>query len=278
MSRIHFRFISILGPLIGLIVLLAANGHQTQAAASDLFFSEYLEGITSTINNHALEIYNGTGATVNLSGYSLELYPNGVTFPSVTLNLSGTLVSGDVYVIAHPQADTPVLAVADLLDAGINGFDGNDAIALVKSGTGKIDVIGKIGENPGTEWGSGLTSTADNTLVRKPAICAGDSNGSDPFDPSIQWIGFPQDTMTDIGKHTSDCVPANTATSTPTSTLTKTSTFTATPTKSPTPTSTGTVPTSTSTPTSTATFTSTATSTPSSTSGGSTATPTSTAT
>jgi hypothetical protein len=47
-------------------------------------------------------------------------------------------------------------------------------------------VIGQIGFDPGSEWGSGLTSTADNTLRRKPSIEAGDPNGTDAFDPSIQ--------------------------------------------------------------------------------------------
>ena len=37
-------------------------------------------------------------------------------------------------------------------------------VALKKEGL-IIDVIGQIGTDPGTEWGSGLTSTADNTLT-----------------------------------------------------------------------------------------------------------------
>ncbi|HSE98588.1 MAG TPA: hypothetical protein VLD57_10015, partial [Blastocatellia bacterium] len=64
-----------------------------------------------------------------------------------------------------------------------------------------IDVIGQIGFDPGTEWGSGLTSTADNTLRRKASISAGDPNGSDPFDPSVEWDGFATDTFDGLGSH-----------------------------------------------------------------------------
>lgn len=42
--------------------------------AKDLIISEYVEGSS---NNKAIEIYNGTGETVNLSDYSVELYLNG---------------------------------------------------------------------------------------------------------------------------------------------------------------------------------------------------------
>ena len=40
--------------------------------ATDLFISEYIEGSS---NNKALEIFNGTGATIDLAagGYKLEL-------------------------------------------------------------------------------------------------------------------------------------------------------------------------------------------------------------
>jgi len=38
-------------------------------AAADLFFSEYIEGGS---NNKALEIFNGTGADVDLSGYFVK--------------------------------------------------------------------------------------------------------------------------------------------------------------------------------------------------------------
>ena len=46
------------------------------AATSDLFISEYVEGSS---NNKAIELFNGTGAAVDLAagGYQLQLYFNG---------------------------------------------------------------------------------------------------------------------------------------------------------------------------------------------------------
>jgi uncharacterized protein len=90
------------------------------------------------------------------------------------------------------------------------GFNGDDAVALRK-GTTMIDVIGQIGFDPGTEWGTGLTSTADNTLRLMSTILAGDANGTDAFDPSQKWVGFATDSFDGLGAHTvtipSDQVP-----------------------------------------------------------------------
>ena len=53
-------------------------------------------------------------------------------------------------------------------------------MVLIK-GTAILDVIGQVGFDPVTEWGSGLGSTADNTLRRKATVTQGDTNPSDSF-------------------------------------------------------------------------------------------------
>lgn len=68
-----------------------------------------------------------------------------------------------------------------------------------------IDIIGRIGENPGTQWGTGNTSTADNTLIRKPNICLGDTIGTDNFVPADQWTGYPDQDYTGLGSHSATC-------------------------------------------------------------------------
>ena len=103
----------------------------------------------------------------------------------------------DVYVVAQASADPAILAVADQTNAA-GWFNGNDAVVLRK-GTTVLDVIGQVGVDPGTEWGTGLTSTGDNTLRRKPTIVAGDTNGSDAFDPATEWDGFVADTFDGLG-------------------------------------------------------------------------------
>ena len=87
------------------------------------------------------------------------------------------------------------------MTTGTGLFNGDDAVALLKGGV-IIDVIGQIGLDPGTEWGTGLTSTADNTLRRKSTITSGDTNGSNAFDPSLEWDGFAEDTFNGLGSHT----------------------------------------------------------------------------
>ena len=69
---------------------------------SDLFISEYGEG--SGYNKY-IEIYNGTGASVDLSNYAIWKITNGGSWPEYTLSLSGTLVDGDVYVIHHTSSN-----------------------------------------------------------------------------------------------------------------------------------------------------------------------------
>src|SRR5687767_11860451 len=88
--------------LVSLALPLAAPA-AIRAAVTELFFSEYIEGSS---NNKALEIYNGTGAAVDLASgdYEIWQYSNGSLFISVTLDLSGTVNSGDVFVIAHSSA------------------------------------------------------------------------------------------------------------------------------------------------------------------------------
>lgn len=168
------------------------------AAPIELFFSEYVEGSS---NNKALEIYNGTGSAIDLGagGYNVQMFLNGSVTAGVTINLTGTLADKDVFVLAHSSASATILALADQTN-GAGWYNGDDAVVLRK-GTTVIDSIGQVGFDPGTEWGSGLTSTADNTLRRLATIEAGDADASDAFDPAAQWSGFATDTFGGLGAH-----------------------------------------------------------------------------
>lgn len=168
------------------------------AAPTELFISEYIEGSS---NNKALEIYNGTGAAVDLSanGYAIQMFFNGSAAAGLTIALTGTVATGDVYVVAQASASAAILAQADQT-SGAGWFNGDDAVVLVK-GTTVIDAIGQVGVDPGTEWGTGLTSTMDNTLRRKLAIETGDGDPSNAFDPAVEWDGFATDTFDDLGGH-----------------------------------------------------------------------------
>ncbi len=162
----------------------------------DLFFSEYIEGSS---NNKALEIYNGTGSAIDLDAgnYELEFYFNGNTTAATTIGLTGNVASLDVFVVADNNANPAILAQADQTPTN-SFFNGDDAIVLRKNGS-IIDSIGQIGVDPGTEWGSGLTSTRDNTLRRNADTMTGDTDTSNAFNPADEWTGFAQDSVDQLG-------------------------------------------------------------------------------
>jgi hypothetical protein len=200
-------------------ILPAAPVQFARAATAELFFSEYIEGSS---NNKALEIFNGTGAAIDLGtgGYNVQMFFNGSASAGLTINLAGTVADGDVFVLAQSSANATILAQADQTN-GSGWFNGDDAVVLVK-GSAIIDSIGQTGFDPGSQWGADLVSTADNTLRRMATVVAGDTDALDVFDPSVEWDGFATDTFNGLGAYpgtvpdgapsVSSTVPANGAT------------------------------------------------------------------
>jgi parallel beta-helix repeat protein len=178
---------------------IVASVHVTKATnASDLFISEYIEG---TSYNKALEIFNYTGSSVDLSNYKLELYSNGSATVSKSITLSGTLANNDVWVGCHTSANDAIKAVADYLDPASNVFNwnGDDGIVLRKISTGSVvDAIGQHGVDPGTEWNGG---GANHTQVRKATILQGDTNFEDAFTFVTEWDTYNVDNFYFIGWH-----------------------------------------------------------------------------
>ena len=187
---------TVLAVMVLAAALVLAPGAQT--ASSDLFFSEYVEGSSF---NKALEIFNDTGASIDLGAqdYDVQMFFNGSATAGLTIDLVGTVAVDDVFVLAHSSASAAILAVADQTN-GSGWFNGDDAVVLRKGET-VLDVIGQIGIDPGAEWGTGLSSTSDNTLRRTASVVAGDGNGSDAFDPAVEWDGFATDTFDGLGTH-----------------------------------------------------------------------------
>ena len=150
----------------------------------DLFFSEYVEGGGT---NKALEIANFTGASVNLSSYTLKLASNANSFGAPYNFPSGSIADGDVYVVANSGLDALCQPEQDDVNNTIINFNGDDAIGLFKNDV-LIDIIGIEGD--GNDFATNVT------LVRKPEI----EFPTTTFDIN-EWNSFPSNTCSDLGSH-----------------------------------------------------------------------------
>lgn len=207
------------------------------AQCSDLFISEYVEGWS---NNKAIELYNPTATAINLSSYELRRYSNGSSSADPAkkrITLSGTINPYSTYVYVLDKRDTagtgqnaPVwdslqakadaFICPDYQSNNVMYFNGNDAITLFK-GAAVLDVIGKIGEDPGAVNGSSsqddnygwphaaaIAWTKDHTLKRKPSIQTGNTTATPAvYDPAIEWDSLPANTFTGLGMHECTCDP-----------------------------------------------------------------------
>lgn len=154
--------------------------------ATDLLFSEYIEG---SGNNKALEIANNTGASVNLSAYTIKKQTNGAGSWSTGLALSGTLAKGSKFVIVNSSMSSscfPTSAANISTTATELTFNGNDAVGLFKNGV-LIDIIGTF--NGGT-----ANFAIDVTLRRKSIV----TSPSTTFNLSAQWDSYSQDTCNNL--------------------------------------------------------------------------------
>lgn len=199
---------------------------------NELFFSEYVEG---TNNNKALEIYNPTPNPINLSNYQLVRYSNGGTTP-YAVSISGIIQPYSTFVTVLDKTDTTLtgqdtavfaelLAMADTLLCPVYNvnrmhyFNGNDAVTLEYTTGVYVDIIGKIGENPGVAWtcdtAAGFTDalggrwmTANKTLIRRPSVKQGITVNPPFFNPCAEWDSLPVNTFTHLRWHDCECDPS----------------------------------------------------------------------
>ncbi len=162
-------------------------GNPGNPAASELFFSEYIEGSSF---NKAVEIANFTGASVSLSAYSLRKQTNGAGSWSADFALNGSLNDAAVYVVAHSSANSTITGVANTTTTNtVISFNGNDAVGLFKNGV-LIDIIGTFN-------GGSSNFAKDVTLRRKATVVSPSTTYT-----TSEWDNFPSNTASDLGAHT----------------------------------------------------------------------------
>ena len=196
-----------------ILIFLLVSGimkQHVQAQSTDLIISQYIEG---SRNNKAVEFYNGTGRTIDLSAgnYVLAMYFNESTTAGRIVSLTGSVANSDVYILSLSSATLPeIISESNQQVTGTKFFNGDDTLVLWKNGEGGtvVDSIGQVGFN--SEWGTGDTSTEDNTLTRKATVCSGDTTPNDTFDPAIEWTGATQDDTTGLGSHNANCSTSST--------------------------------------------------------------------
>lgn len=171
-------------------IAVTTNSSGTGGTATDLLFSEYIEG---SGNNKALEIANNTGSSVSLSAYTVKKQTNGAGAWSTGLALSGTLTTGSKFVIVNSSISSTCFSTgaANISTSGTElMFNGNDAVGLFKNGV-LIDIIGTF--NGGT-----ANFAADVTLRIKSTV----TSPSTTFNLSSQWDSYTTDTCNNLASKT----------------------------------------------------------------------------
>jgi len=189
-----------------------------------IFISEYVEGWQ---NNKAIELYNPTNQSIDLSDYRLDRYSNGSSSaaPNQKLVLQGIMPPLSVYVIVLDRRDpdgtgqnVPVweglqekanLFASPVFEENNSlNFNGNDAVVLTNIAGGgngfTWDMVGLPGQDPGlggtgeggwNDVGPDFTWiangaqgwTRDHSLIRKSSVTFGQFSPVDPWDVSVQW-------------------------------------------------------------------------------------------
>ena len=176
----------------GMKAKIVVSNAAPNPACSELFFSQYMEGSAS---NKALEIYNPSSSSIDLSNYTLVMYNNGGNAVN-TLALTGSIAANSTYVIAKSGAS--VAGIADLVN-GIINHNGDDAYALVKNGVGAVDIIGFFDYDPGSQFNVTGGDTKDNTLTRMSSVNTGTTDWTLS---ATQWIVTSSNDTVGFGSHT----------------------------------------------------------------------------
>lgn len=171
---------------------------KADAVASGLpMITEYTEPTVG--NDKAIELYNPLPFAVSMDACSVDVFFNGNENPR-RIGLQGVVMQpGGTALVCHGAAVG--IEDCDVRSANLS-FNGNDAVALRcdfgGSAPATLDVVGVIGENPGSSgWDVAEGSTRNMTLRRACDV----GTGHDRFEPD-QWEAVGADDLSGLGEYT----------------------------------------------------------------------------
>jgi gliding motility-associated-like protein len=159
---------------------------------NDLFISEVTDqpsGQPSPSLSY-VEIFNGTGAPVDLSNYKIKVYTNGITTPQCENALSGTIANNTTKIIKLSLDANQGGVVPQILSTGCSGVNTNDSIVLTTSTDTDVDVWGINGTDftplnaAGYDYRRNTSATAPSTTWNDADWTVIDWNTTTPQDYS----------------------------------------------------------------------------------------------
>ncbi|MCL1124074.1 extracellular exonuclease ExeM [Shewanella surugensis] len=164
------------------IASLAVASMLPNLAQADIVISEYVEGSSF---NKAIELYNTSDSSVDLTGYSIVRYKDGSTDATDAISLDGQqIAAGGIKVLAHGSASLGLEADVDVMTASFS-FNGGDAVALLNGDT-VIDVVGSV--PTASSWGKDVTLQRNQDALSASAAFI-----------ENQWTTLAKDTFSGLG-------------------------------------------------------------------------------
>ncbi|MDD2387999.1 MAG: lamin tail domain-containing protein, partial [Bacteroidales bacterium] len=163
-------------------IVISASGAcgSSWTIASDLIISEVFDATSG--DGSYIEVFNGTASAIDLSSpqYTIKVVNNGSV--TTSLDLSGTLNSGDVYLLRTGNSSAPCVVTPTYYNGNNQlTFNGDDEVFLYKTGA-IIDYV------PNPDNGVGFSQ------IRKPSV----TSPTTVYDAS-EWIITSTEECDDLG-------------------------------------------------------------------------------
>jgi hypothetical protein len=155
------------------------------ASHAQVLISQYVETDSGSVPK-GLEIWNASGADINLSTSNIQIYQgtNGGALTAIasTLLNTGTFLRNSVIVIGTADIGTYLtnngLASVRFVTSALT-FNGDDSLGLYLNGS-LLDTFGTVGTDPGTSWALNGVNTANQNIELRSGITSVSSGWTDP--------------------------------------------------------------------------------------------------